>query len=397
MGAGWLALVSGPWTGGTAWAQPETVDRLQTLVASAEKLVLEVRSDEAELARQFDQHRLLERMITARKADGDRSSPELKADLRASLELETTIRATLSRRDRRREAARAQLRNGMTVVDAAIREQLPRLRSGPLADRRQAAAEINRLRALRTTLVHLETQIEPRPEGSFLNWKDLALEPSPSDSPEDLRDKADFVEDARDKLRAKRARLARLWRRSRQEKAVARAAREFAADVSLFDEESRSPRIQRPVVPTGGSNPVAEGGGSSGQDGAPSPQAPSQGDSDGFAPAQGPESPTPPSGDFISDPGTGDPSADAPATPNPPAGGGSGGGNGGANPNGLGVIPQELTPNYLLNLNVDRLPPEGVDVETMRRLIEELKQLDEALAARALSMRQAAEDLEQEP
>jgi hypothetical protein len=382
-----------------AQSAPEPTPTVDQSVAAAEAWVAQLRADEQTLAALFDAQQELERTITARKAAGDRGSPDLKAALRASVTMEERLQTTLDHRDAVRGRAEAAIEAGLRGSDRAIRRSLPALRRGSRSERRQAAERIQRLRRLRARLSELKATIESNPV-SVLQWKDLALAPSPLDGPEDLRDKADFVEDARDKIQAKREELARLWRRARQDKAIGRAAREFAVDVTLFDEEARSPRVQQARAPTTGREPTAGGGGGGGQrqpasddesvegDGADfdsegiggSPVAPgfSPPNLDADAPPTSDPTPEAPSG-----PG---PSPSPPTTPDPTPGGGA-----------TFFVPQELTPNYLLSLRVDDLSSHRVDLETLERILEQLEQMDAVLAARALSMRKKAEALEAEP
>lgn len=149
------------------------------------------------------------------------------------------------------ETADAALRKARSDLGAALSEEiqaladrmkaaLPRLKTGTIDARREAARRVQRWRA-----AYAELQAERAELGSSDagRWAEHLAGVDPLDGPEELREKADFVEDARDKLRSKRkALLAMLDDRQRRTR-LARTARSFSTDAQLFDEQVRPGRI----------------------------------------------------------------------------------------------------------------------------------------------------------
>lgn len=203
----------------------------------------------------------LEQRIAALKKDsGPTASGELARLLKASVDAD----AELSARDRAVEdgaaAARASVVAAVSAVDERIRSLAPRLETGELGDRKQAARAINELRAARRALKEALARIDV-PAALPRAWSRYAVRVDPLDGPRELGEKADFVEDARDKVRKKRDELAQLIREARQERALAEASATFRTDARHFDEEVRLGRVTRQSSGGGGALAASAGGG----------------------------------------------------------------------------------------------------------------------------------------
>lgn len=354
-----------------------------------EARVESVRKLEARLAQLFDAQRSLQDDITARKAARDGGGPELRALLESSLRLEAELEAGLDQRDTLRKLAAQDCDRGIERARNELRRLQPLLRTGPLKERRAAARSIQGLRSQLSSLDEFRRVLSPPEDQVGLAWSDLPLEVDPLDGPEDLEGKADFVEDARDRLREKRALLAELYVQSRQAKALRRAARDFVTDIQIFDESARSPQSAQATTNTRNEQTGGGGGDASADDnftdgpGAPSPVGGSEdgipstptngreavGGLDGF---EGEGGVIPPS--FILEPGATPPPSETPS-------------DGGSN------LSSGVSPSFLLNLRVDQLEDRKLDLRTLEKLLEDMARLDEVLAAKAVEMRMKAKEL----
>lgn len=292
------------------------------------------------------------------------TSPELEAHLVRSVTAERKLSQLRNREAQawRRLADVAQQR--IRRVDRQIRALVPKLKTGPLAERRRAARTIRGLTTERDTLRGRLSRRTSQ-ESDRRTWAEYEVEIEPLDGPAELNDKADFVEDTRDKLAKKRQALAVLIREARQEREVARAAQAFARDVRLFDEESRGTRVGR-----SGSGPTARQNVADDAPEADAPLAapPGAGFDNENPGNRGGEDPT------TSPPPPSTPAPSSPVTP---------------------VFPREISPDVLINLRVGDLAdnPE-IDLTTLRRLERELAQLDGFLRKRARKIRSRAKELE---
>ncbi|MEO1228804.1 MAG: hypothetical protein AAFZ18_07870 [Myxococcota bacterium] len=190
--------------------------------------------------------------------------------------------AALEAADARRRDAERTLREALAVrmetLGAQMRILAPKLRAGPLADRKGAAT---RLLSLRDELRRLRAEHAALAPRGGVRWGEAEVGVDPLDGPEELREKADFLADAGDKLRSKRTQLlASLDARARRSR-LDRAANRFAQGNRLFDEETRPGRV---LATGGGDEALATNAPEmdSQRDGPPA-AAPGQGAGDGFA------------------------------------------------------------------------------------------------------------------
>jgi len=377
---------------GAASAQAGTpAASVSTLVSSARQRLDVWQAARRELARTRARHGELAGRITALKRQGPPGG-ELQRLLRASLAAEHQLEAALSQVGRARANVQRTVRGSVGRIDQEIRSLVPKLKAGSLADRKAAARRINQLRddrkALRDTLSALEdTRATPRRD-----WSKYQVQVEPLDGPSELDEKADFVEDTRDKLGQKRQALASLLREARQEQQIARAARDFDTYVRIFDEEARSDRVTRQPNNRGATlqTTAAEG---------PSAGADSQNES--FSGGRGTDVPN-----------TTNPPQSVGNTVDPNLNTGTNGpgtavtddtlGNKGAVQSPTVVSPEANAPSVardinadlLLNLRVSELEGQDLDLATLQRLIAELEDLDGFLAAQAASIRQRARSIE---
>lgn len=316
------------------------------------------REARAQLAQTESAQRTLEQRIARLKrqvAQEGQPSSELDQLLIQSVSAEKRLSARRTTESTARQRLIRAVRTRIRDIDREIRVLVPQMKAGTLARRQGAARRIRALTGergkLRNRLRPLASRRSPRPQA----WSRYEVAIEPLDGPRELNEKADFVEDTRDKLDKKRRALTELIRQARQEREVARAARDFARDVGLFDEESRSTRVTRP-----GAGQVESAG-------------------------VGNQSDTPP--DQSGNPAT--PTFDGrerdqPTTPPPGT-------------VTVPLVPREISPDVLINLRVDDLADDpNVDLATLQRLEQELSELDAFLRKRANTIRSRAKKLERD-
>lgn len=381
-----------PLGGATAEASTPAA-AVSTLVASARQRLDIWQAARHDLARTRARHGELAGRITALK----RKNPpggELQRLLRASLAAEHQLEAALSQVGRARADVERTVRGSVGRIDQEIRNLVPKLKTGSLTDRRAAARRINQLRddrkALRNTLAALkDARATPRRD-----WSKYQVQVEPLDGPSELDEKADFVEDTRDKLGQKRQALASLLREARQEQQIARAARDFDTYVRIFDEEARSDRVTRQpnsrgaVVQTSATDTPSAGAGTdsqsesfSGGRGTEVPNAASPPQSVGNSVDPNLNTGTDGPGTALSDDGSGTKNGvQSPTVVAPEASAPS--------------VARDINADLLLNLRVSDLEGQDLDLATLQRLIAELEDLDGFLAAQAASIRQRARTIE---
>lgn len=180
--------------------------------------------------------------LRSQGAEGDALRDALARAVEAEARLadaETQLRSATESLD---EAIRAEIE----ALDAQTRALVPALGTGSLADRKTAAHRLAELRRQRSSLLtELRALVRaPQPRADAA-WLSPELSAHPDDGPEELREKADFLDDAGDKLRAKRAALVALLERSEQTRRLRRASAALAEQSRLFEEETRPGRILR--------------------------------------------------------------------------------------------------------------------------------------------------------
>ncbi len=322
---------------------------------------------EAQVDETLQAQEALRTEIRARKAAGQ--TQQLQALLLRSLRAEEALLEALTELRQTREAARAGLQAHLKDIDGRIRRLVPALEAGPMASRRKAARQIQALRRVRSRVQDVLRRAEP-PANPVVPAAVWDVEEEPLDGPEELREKADFVEDARDRLVAERQRLQAALQRARQEAEIRRAARDLATDVALFDEEARTARVNRGDGSDGELSVVGSGNGR---------DMPIQDES-------GAVSDPPVTGNGSAVDGPEDPRFDLGTDRNPNPGSG-------AELPGWAQL-REVTPTVLLNLEAGG-PVSGLSPGQLQRLTRNLKALDQLLAERALLLRRKARELEE--
>ncbi len=271
---------------------------------------------------------------------------ELRPLLVRSVELEARVRAAVAhRRGAERSFAEA-LRDRIAAIDRELELGAPRLSQGSLDSRKKAARALQSLRMERQRL--REELGAVLPEASDERWARFSVEVDPLDGPAELEEKADFAEDARDKLKARRLAVLRLAESAAQSRRIEQASRALSAEGRLFDDEIRPGRVSRG---SGGGVSVA----------AEAPRAgPEAGVDNSAAPSFG-----------SADPGRATPPPEASPPP---------------------LAARELSP--LLALDPARLDPADLDPADLDRLLEQLEAAERALDRSAEALRARARELE---
>ena len=355
--------------------------RLQLIQKSARQLRLDANT--------------LSTQISNLKATG-KNSAKLGALLERSVATTQQLESALLNLKKEQRVYRTQVRSTIRVLDKEIRAQVPKLKQGTKLARKLAAQGIQELRKLRRSYARELGQKKNADQNK--SWSDYDVRIDPLDGPQELREKADFVEDTRDKIVKKQRMLLALLESAKEERRVTRAAKEFARDTYLFDEESRAGRILRR---TGQPQASATVQNDTSQEESANP---GQNQGDGFsqpveqsAPPPGNESPSQaPQEDTALDP-----VADTPSPTTPLAGTPQGaitnpdtGRSGTASTFEPAAISKDVNATILINLQVGALAGRQLDVQTLNRLIKELEALSKTLDAKAGTIRRRAQELE---
>lgn len=364
-------------------------------IAAAQKKVASAISRWEQAKKELEQTRAnaqaLEHRIAALKRLRERGNgggsvdAELTALLRDSVAQDSALRSDGKEVDQRDAEVRRSIVEAFAVIDARIKDVIPRMKMGELDARQAAARNIGELRNIRDELRKVVDRLRA-PAAKPQQWSKYEVKIDPLDGPKELKEKADFVEDTRDRFSKKRELLAKLIRDAREEQSLSHAAKDFQTDTRLFDEESRRDRVVKqnarselstdvPAVATG----PAGGGDRSNESPAEALLPP-------------PQSPDPHNG-FDANPTTDDKlGSETPIL----AGGGDPGGQtpGGGDP---GVqITKQLDVNALLNLRVEALESGNADLATLEALAADLAKLDGFLGSQAAELRKRADQLKQD-
>lgn len=355
--------------------------KVQTAIARWEQSKRELEQTRAN-AQELEHRIAALKRLRERGNGGGSVDAELTSLLRDSVAQDSALRADGKEVDQRDAEVRRSIVEAFAVIDARINEVKPRMKMGELDARQAAARNIEELRHIRNELRRVVDRLRA-PAATPQQWSKYEVKIDPLDGPKELKEKADFVEDTRDRFSKKRELLAKLIRDAREEQALSHAAKDFRTDTNLFDEESRRDRVVKQGTrtelttdtPAASTGPTG-GGGRGGAEEAlvPPPQAPTNG--------------------FDANPTTGD---DKVGVETPlSAGGGDPGGQtpGGGDP---GVqITKQLDVNALLNLRVEALESGNADLATLEALAADLAKLDGFLGTQASELRKRAEQLKQD-
>lgn len=310
-----------------------------------------------------------------------RQPGELQRLLEVSLAAESTLERALAAQSAARDDVERTVRIGVSRIDSEIRALVPQLKTGPIVDRRAAARRINELRGSRTALRRALTTLEAEVGRSPRDWSRYQVRVEPLDGPVELAEKADFVEDTRDKLAKKRRAIAKLLQEAKEERQIARAARDFDTYVRIFDEEARSDRVTRrqrgneialaanePGATRGGADPVEDSATEAFSNNGRGTEAPNITDG-------------PPNVGNSADDKLGSGQTPTGPTVNTPD-------------TSAAPVARDINADVLINLRVSQLAAQDLDLPTLLRLVEELEDLDEYLADQASSIRKRARALE---
>ncbi len=331
---------------------------------------------------------LAHRLVAMKRLRGEQklgTSGALEDLLRTSQAAEKA----LAEKAEARNAAKRDAEKKTALAMEAIKAKKGSLRSGLLsknpAERTEAA---KKLRELEASYNELQTQLASVSVERALPraWKQYEVKIDPLDGPAELREKADFVEDLRDKfLRRKREVEARLTE-ARQEREVARLAKDFHTETTLFDEQSVSSRVARTagsaertaLVDNSASGKTADIAGA--RSTTPPP----------LGAASGPQ-PSPPPQTAAQDGAFSAPESN-PGLSGVPTGGSA---SETVRPAALSapVLPKQLDLNGLLNLSSKDLD-KNLDVDSLEALLKDLGQLEAFLSSRAGTIRSRATTLE---
>lgn len=367
-----------------------TTQTKRAALAHAERDVASLRDQQATLAHRINALKRLE------ANDKLSNTAELERLLSQSVEAERTLAARQRVVETKQKDLASWVRKATQQIDAAVKRNVPKMKSGPVKSRKKAARRIKALLAFRK---QLDAQARSPAADNAAKWaRYVDVRIDPLDGPGELADKADFVEDARDKFEKKRSAIREMLADARRERSIRRAASEFRADLALFDEESRSVRVTRgttnvlaaqdaseavnspaPTRQGGTDAPPTEGGGNESFQGTPPPNSPTLtagDDTTGFA-----EPTATPQLDGVKvGPTTGVPAA----APPPAASGGT----------TAPTIVRGMDAQALIELRTEELGSANLAPETLQRLLAELEALDRHLAAQAERLRKRARALE---
>lgn len=362
-------------------------DRRATL-AAREQSVVTLREQQAVLA-----HRItaLKRLEAANRLS---NTAELERLLSQSVEAERTLAERQRDVETERRDLNAWVKRTTQQIDVEVKQRVPAIKKGSAKSRKKAARRIKALLSLRKEIESVAREKSDDGTAKWSRYVDVKIDPL--DGPAELADKADFVEDTRDKYEKKRAAIREMLADARRESAIRRAASEFRSDLSLFDEESRSVRVTRGTAnraanegadfsggePTSVRGPgVGQAPPPSNQESAPPTDAPTltAGERDDTTGFMDPTSVAIPQQDGLKV-GTGNP---VPAATPPPVGGA-------VTPS----IVRGLDAQALIKLRTDELGDKNLAPETLEQLLQELEALDRHLAAEAERLRKRARALE---
>jgi hypothetical protein len=323
------------------------------------------------LAQTHGEAAALEHRIAAMKRLGNEA--ELERLLRESVAVETALRTATKAVDSRANEARRAIAETLAAIEARIGELKPRLKQGEYESRQAAARDINTLRDLHREVRGLNNRLK---DSSVVpqSWSRYEVKIDPLDGPKELGEKADFIDDTRDRFQKKLGDLRKVLRDAREEQDIARAASSFQTDARLFDEEDRFGRVQKRAG--GNADTALDERRETSGDPNPAPQAPQVG--------------TP-----VADPNLGafPPPAESP-TDDTNARPGSAPQLGARTFEAAPLI-KEVDPNLLLNLRVEAL--EGrTDIATLEQLVRDIERLERFLATRSGDLRRRAIQLKED-
>lgn len=335
----------------------------------------------------------LEHRITALKRLAAENRLTDRSELERLLRESVAANRVLDARRAEAKKARADLtrwaRDTIRNIDAEVKQRAPDMKRGSLANRKKAARHIGALMKLRKELqASLRAPAAPTAPTNWSKYVDVKIDPL--DGPTELGEKADFIEDTRDKYEKKRRAILRLLSDAKREAEIRRAAAEFRDDRSIFDDDSRSVRVQRSAVASaGGQNRATTTAETADQPASFNAQAgTNQQQTSNDVPLNGLASP--PTDDSTARESSPPPAAD----PSTKVGGGTAAPTAATPTPAANPATRTVDAQTLIGLKIDQLGASDLDPATLQRLLKELTQLDKHLADQAKKMRDRAAALE---
>ena len=280
------------------------------------------------------------------------------------------------------------LRKALRKIDALIGDEKALLRSTSKTIRIRAAKNIRQLLNQRKELRTLEKEFRTS-SSAPKQWKQYQVKIDPLDGPQELREKAEFLEDTRDKLKRKRTKVLELLKEKRQLLALAKAANQFATEVGTFDETIRSGRVERSAnnrlsnSPSLGASSFSADEATAGSPrGAPSNSAQPQ--------SSGPTTEGASSTDLASEPGdlssgnqatnqrSSNPISQSIQSPQQSA----------------STLLNQISPEALVNLDVLKLSSGSFEFKDLEKIMSSLEKLDRYLKSQSSSIRTRAQKIE---
>lgn len=347
-------------------------------------------------------HRIaaLKRLV-ARSGSALGAEAELERLLRESVDAESALEESGSAVSRSARAVERSVVGALALIDGRVTALLPRLKQGTLEEKKAAARTINELRGRRRELTQLAQRVKA-PSSTTREWSRYEVAIDPLDGPEELDEKADQLEDTRERFRRKREELGRLIEQARAEEELARAAVEFRTDTGLFDEEARLGRVTKQEKTSATLSERTAGAPSADNNAAPEAAPPPQATPPAAGAVQDPSDAAPPPAVPGGSRGGSDFADEVdlqPSTGQPGSGGGGAVTGGGAKTVASAAqapVARQLDPNKLLNLRVEALEESGVDLATLEALVGDLERLDGFLAGQASEIRGRAKQLQED-
>lgn len=359
----------------SAEASPAVARSLVAIDAAAKSFDTAQRALDAARAR----HEELAHRITALKRVSTGASATLSTLLEASITAERELAERAAVRDQAKAEVERRVGASTQLIDAEIVALRPSLKV-PEA-RAEAARQLKSLIADRDAARAAVTRLARAEASTPKAWRQYEVKVEALDGPADLREKADFVEDTRDKLRKKRAALERLVANARQSREIARASANFRTELGLFDEQSRTGRVARSAEAGAGATNVLTD--STRETNQAAPESPPVATADPPGRAAEPEAPA----DGLAIPGFGATPTPTPATPPATTGAPT------VPAPSAAPLPKSVDPTQVLNLDIGALGA-GQDVASLEALLRDLQAIDSFLDARAAQIRRRAEALE---
>lgn len=350
----------------------------------AETQVQEWKSERQNLLRYESESEELAHRIAALKRLGKKrtlaNTRALESLLLASVEAQAKLEESSKKERQLKLQSERAVREAIKLVDAEVMRQKPDLRSRSQETRASVARSLKTLIQIRDELkLRLAELAETDKDshGSGQASHEVAIDAL--DGPEELREKADFLDDARDRYQKKQSELLALLKDAKQDREIAKAAASFQTSAAHFDEDARMQRVRR----QGGNELLAA-----------APNARANNDASDAREGNGVFSPAPGANDSFAGDGDSIPSPTAPTQPPPTGISGSSASD--RNLQWFGQTPKQQDVHALLRLRLEAAARGELDVATLEKTIQELAELNARLEKQAEAIRGRAKRLEED-